>query len=349
MNVQQSVKTYYGETLKGSADLQTDACCTVDNIPSHIKEIMTGIHPHVSGKYYGCGLVAPELLAGLSVLDLGSGSGQDCFVLSSLVGEHGRVTGVDMTDAQLAVAEKHIDYHRKKFGYKKSNVEFIKGDIEQLDKLGLPQGSIDLIVSNCVLNLCQDKAAVLSQAWALLKEGGEFYFSDVYADRRVPAELLQDPVLRGECLSGALYWNDFLHLAKKSGFTDPRLVSDRLLVINNPQVAEKLGPIKFYSATYRLFKLPALEPACEDYGQAVIYKGTIPHCPQAFILDSHHLMPTGKVFPVCGNTWMMLATTRFKSHFDFIGSFETHYGIFEGCGSDLPFSADSINVNASCC
>jgi hypothetical protein len=171
----------------------------------------------------------------------------------------------------------------------------------------------------------------------------------VYADRRVPQELVEDPVLYGECLSGALYWNDFLKLSKKVGFADPRLVEDRPLGIENAEVEALIGHINFYSVTYRLFKIPALEAACEDYGQAVIYHGTIEQHPEAFELDQHHRMETGKEFQVCGNTWLMLHESRFREHFDFIGNRDTHYGIFEGCGTAVPFSSAESQTKTSCC
>lgn len=350
------VQKYYGETLTSSADLLTDACCTSDAPPQHLKQVLAKIHDEVMARYYGCGLVAPEALQGLRILDLGSGSGRDVYALSALVGKDGFVLGVDMTDEQLAIANNYIDYHRDVFNYPKANVAFKKGYIERLDELGLEDESFDLIVSNCVINLSEDKNAVLEQAYRLLKPGGEMYFSDVYCDKRVPAELAKDPVLYGECLAGALYWNDFLALAKRNGFSDPRLVEDRPLAINSQDIEAVIGHIGFYSATYRLFKIEALEHACEDYGQAVIYKGSLENHAESFSLDKHHTMQTGKVFPVCGNTWRMLHDSRFQAHFEFIGNWDTHFGIFDGCGLAVPFDANTVNVannaNASdtgCC
>ncbi len=343
-----TVKDYYGKELQSSADLKTDACCTVDSVPPHLKPIMAKIHPEVSGKYYGCGLVAPDLLEGLRILDLGSGSGQDCYVLSAMVGEQGEVVGVDMTDEQLAVANRHIDFHRQAFEFSRPNVRFIKGYIEKLDELGLEDNSFDVIVSNCVINLSPDKRAVLEQAHRLLKPGGELYFSDVYADRRVPPSLSQDAVLYGECLAGALYWNDFVQLAKAAGFADPRLMEDRPLAVNSDDIRSKIGDMQFYSATYRLFKLDQLELACEDYGQSVTYLGTIPNASELFMLDKHHIIETGKPFPVCGNSYRMLNETRFKNHFEFFGNFENHTGIFKGCGTDLPFANDK-KISGGCC
>jgi SAM-dependent methyltransferase len=348
------VKDYYGRVLETTADLATTACCTADALPAHLRPLVARVHPEVTAKYYGCGLVAPTCLDGLRVLDLGSGSGRDAYVLAQLVGERGEVVGVDMTDEQLAVARAHVDWHAAAFGHAKPNVRFLQGYIERLGDLGLEPSSFDVVVSNCVINLSLDKPAVLDAVYGLLKPGGELYFSDVYADRRIPAHLAQDPVLYGECLSGALYWNDFLSMAKSVGFLDPRLVTSRPIEITDPAIAAKLGEVRFFSATYRLFKLPNLESACEDYGQAVVYQGTIPEAPDAFDLDGHHRIARGTPFPVCGNTWHMLASTRFAPHFAFIGDFSTHRGIFPGCGTAIPFpSAATGSAPAttarSCC
>jgi arsenite methyltransferase len=337
-----------GRQLRDSGDLKTTACCDSDQVPAWLKPLLARIHPEVLSRYFGCGLVSPTVLEGCRVLDLGCGSGRDVYALAQLVGPRGQVVGVDMTDEQLAVAQKHRAHHAQMFGF--DNMRFVHGYIERLDELGLEPGSFDVIVSNCVVNLSPDKDAVLRGVQGLLKPGGEFYFSDVYADRRVPESVRNDPVLYGECLGGALYWNDFTRLAHRQGFADPRLVEDRPLVVTDPVLAEKLGNLRFFSATYRLFKLQALESTCEDYGQAVIYRGTVAQQPHRFALDKHHEIEAGRVFPVCGNTWQMLRETRFAPHFEFIGNFERHYGLFEGCGSSIPFDLDETGAAAgSCC
>jgi SAM-dependent methyltransferase len=318
----QNVKEYYGEVLESSTDLKTNACCTSITYPDHIKKTLNKIHSEVLDKYYGCGLTIPHELKDLNVLDLGSGSGRDCFILSDLVGENGSVVGVDMTPSQLAVAKKNIPFHTEKFGYQKPNVSFLHGEIENLGTLGLEDNYFDLII--------------FSEAYRTLKEGGEMYFSDVYADRRIPEELTKDPVLYGECLSGALYQNDFTTLVKSLGFIDPRIVSKEELLITNKEVEEKVGDIKFYSITYRLFKLSEMETFCEDYGQSVTYQGGALGCGDAFELDEKTLFKKGENTDVCGNTYLMLKNSRFKDHFDFSGDFSNHRGLFKACSRPAP-------------
>ena len=344
------VKDYYGKVLKSSQDLKSSACCGGGGMPAHLEALLANVHEEVRNRYYGCGIVVPQDLRGARVLDLGSGSGRDVYLISQLVGPSGEVVGVDMTDEQLAVAESHIDWHMRTFGYPTRNVRFLKGYIEKLSELELAPGSFDVIVSNCVINLSIDKLAVLCGAFDLLKPGGELFFADVYCDRRLSDAVRADPLLYGECLGGALYWNDFLPMAKRAGFLDPRLVTSRPITVENEAMRAKLGQAKFFSATYRLFKLEGLESACEDYGQAVLYKGTVPEQRDAFELDGHHRIERGKVFPVCGNTWRMLANTRFAPHFDFIGDFGTHYGIFPGCGTSIPFAISAgAKSSGGCC
>ena len=338
------VQDYYGKQLQSSNDLKTTACCDASAMPAWLKPLLSRIHPEVLSRYYGCGLVCPTQLEGCRVLDLGSGSGRDVYALAQLVGSRGEVVGVDMTEEQLDVARRHQSWHADAFGF--DNVRFIQGFIEKLDELDLAPESFDVIVSNWVINLSPEKAAVLEGVHRLLKPGGEFFFSDVYADRRVPEAVRLDPVLYGECLGGALYTSDFLNLAKSSGFRDPRLVESRPLEVTDDELARRTGNLNFSSATYRLFKLVGLEPECEDYGQAVIYQGSVSQSPHRFELDGHHSIEAGKVFPVCGNTWMMLRNTRFAEHFRFIGDFSQHYGAFDGCGSP---ALEAGIESAPCC
>lgn len=346
-NMEAEVRDYYGKELQSSADLKTNVCCTVVEFPDSIKSGLANIHDEVLTKYYGCGLTIPSHIEGLDVLDLGSGTGRDCYLLSQLVGEAGSVTGIDMTDEQLAVAIKHLDWHRDRFGYQSSNVNFVKGNIQDLAAAGIESEKFDVVVSNCVVNLATNKQAVIAEAYRVLRDGGEFYFSDVYCDRRLPAELAEDRELYGECLGGALYWNDFQNLAKNCGFADPRIVESHPIEIENNSVAKKVQGYNFYSVTYRLFKIPALEAACEDYGQAVEYMGGVEEQELQFVLDNHHVFEKGRVIPICGNSLLMLQATRYKSFFKFYGDFNTHYGIFPDCGVELPFQDQIAMENSS--
>jgi SAM-dependent methyltransferase len=335
MPTREIVSAYYGQQLSSSADLRTSACCDADAVPLWLRPLLARLHPEVTSRYYGCGLVCPLLLDGCRVLDLGCGAGRDVYLLSQLVGPQGSVVGVDMTPEQLEVARRHQAHHATAFGF--DNVRFLEGTIESLEALPFESGSFDVIVSNCVVNLSTDKAAVLSNVRRLLRPGGEFYFSDVYADRRLDPSLRSHPVLYGECLGGALYWNDLLALARRAGFADPRVVSHRPLEILDPELAALLGEVRFQSVTLRLFALDDLEETCEDHGQAVIYRGTIADHPHRFVLDAGHAMETGRIFPLCGNSFRMLAETRFAPHFSLIGDATRHYGPFPGCGVRSPF------------
>jgi arsenite methyltransferase len=343
------VQRYYGQVLQTSADLKTSACCTVDEPPPHVKAALKEIHEEVASRYYGCGLVLPEALEGTTILDLGCGSGRDCYLLSQLTGPGGRVVGVDMTTEQLEVARRHLAWHAERFGYPSSNVDFIEGDIESLEATGLADETFDVIVSNCVINLTTNKQAVLDQAYRLLKPGGEVYFADIYSDRRIPGELKSDPVLYGECLAGALYWNDFISVAGNAGFSDPRLVTDRPVTVEDPALRDKVADVQFFSATCRLFKLPELEPASEDYGQRVQYLGTAPQQPDRFELDKHHVFDAGEPAAVCGNTYLTLARSRLAPFFEFEDGEGRHAGPFQGRNAGLPFDRGPDSEAPGCC
>ena len=342
------VKDYYGKTLVSSEDLQTNACCTDDAMPAYLKPVLASIHDEVLGRYYGCGLIVPEQVDGCRVLDLGCGAGRDVYALAALVGEQGFVCGVDMTAEQLTVARRHQAYHAQKFGYASSNTGFHQGYLETLDQLPLEAASFDVIVSNCVINLCLDKEAVLRHAWELLKVGGELYFSDVYADRRLSPALRDDPILYGECLGGALYWRDFLSLAVRAGFAAPCLVEDRRLTIENPEIEQKLKGARFYSATYRLFRADGLEAGEEDYGHQVTYRGGIEHHGESFAFDKVNTFVRGRAQPVSANTWRILQQSRFARFFDFGADADEHRGAFGDAADGMPFD-QACCPPQSCC
>lgn len=186
----QSVQNYYGKELQTSDDLQTNACCTAGAPPTYIQDCINNLHPTTVSKYYGCGLCLPSYdLTACAVLDLGCGAGRDVYIASQLVGATGSVVGVDMTDEQLAAAREFEPYHAEKFGYK--NTQFVQGYLESLDQIeSLKKGAFDVIISNCVINLCTDKPAVLKACYDLLKPGGEMYFSDVSVSVRAVLLLL---------------------------------------------------------------------------------------------------------------------------------------------------------------
>ena len=339
-----SVQEYYGKVLQSSADLKTSACCLAESLAPHVLAALARVHAEVKDRFYGCGSPIPPALTGATVLDLGCGSGRDCYVLSQLVGERGRVIGLDMTDEQLAVARRHEAHHAQVYGYAAPNTRFVQGYIEDLGAAGIADNSVDLVISNCVVNLSPDKPRVLREIFRVLKPGGELYFSDVFADRRVPAALAADPVLLGECLGGALYVEDFRRAIAQAGCRDARAVSSSTLTLSNPEIERKIGFINFRSITIRAFKLD-LEDRCEDFGQVAYYKGTLPEFPHRFPLDDHHLFQAGAPMLVCGNTADMLTQTRYAPHFTVTGDKRVHRGLFD-CG---PAPAGATPASGACC
>ncbi|KAM7009318.1 arsenite methyltransferase [Tautogolabrus adspersus] len=308
------VKDYYGNVLKNFSDLKTNACVTPDKpIPAFIRQALKKVHPEVTARYYGCGLVVPECLEGCRILDLGCGSGRDCYMLSDLVGEKGHVIGIDMTEDQLKVALTYVDYHTTEFGYKKPNVSFVQGYIEALTEAGLEKSSFDIIISNCVVNLSPDKRRVLAEAYSVLKDGGELYFSDVYSSETLTEEIKNHKVLWGECIGGALWWKDLLQLAEEVGFSPPRLVTARVLTVNNKELQQILGDCKFVSANYRLFKVPkGNAKSCQ-----VIYNGNITGVEDRFEFDCQHTFKVGEVVEVDEELATILTHSRFKEDFTF--------------------------------
>ena len=341
-----AVREYYGTTLQGSDDLKTDACCCDDeDLTPSLKKALAQIDDEILSRFYGCGSPIPPMLEGCTVLDLGCGTGRDVFVVSKLVGPKGQVFGVDMTPEQIEVAQRLTAHQMAVFGYATPNVTFCYGHMEDLKSLGIADASIDVVISNCVINLSPDKETVFSEIFRVLKPGGELYFSDVFSDRRVPDALHSDPVLHGECLAGAMYREDFRRILSTLNCSDPRIIRSRRLAIGDPAVEAKIGMIPFYSETVRAFALPALEDRSEDYGQRVTYRGTIDDYPNGFDLDAQHSFVTGEPTPVCGNTAAMLSESRYSEHFEHEGDRSTHFGLF---GTSTAASVSAASSGCGC-
>ncbi len=341
-NTHASVQDYYGKVLASSADLKTAACCLAGSMPPYIAALLSQVHADVKNRFYGCGSPIPPALDGMTVLDLGCGSGRDSYVLAQLVGAQGRVIGLDMTEQQLEIARSTQGWHAERFGF--ANTEFKQGYIEDLAAAGIADASIDLVISNCVINLSPDKLRVFQETFRVLKPGGELYFSDVFSDRRIPPALAQDPVLLGECLGGAMYVEDFRRLLAQVGCLDARTVVSSPMAVNNSDIERQVGNIRFFSNTVRAFKLD-IEDRCEDFGQVATYLGSIAECPHFFDLDDHHHFIAHKPMLVCGNTADMLSGTRYRKHFRVVGEKTTHFGLFD-CG---PTPSVVVGSGAACC
>lgn len=342
---QSALREYYGKVIQKTEDLKTSACCCTDEgLSPMVKVALAEINDEVLSRFYGCGSPLPPLLNGCTVLDLGCGAGRDAYLAARLVGPDGHVIGLDMTEEQLAVARRNLDSQMRRFSYDEPNVDFRHGFIEDLASAGIEDESVDVVISNCVVNLSPDKHAVFSEIFRVLKPGGELYFADVFSGRRVPETLYADPVLHGECLAGAMYAEDFRRLMRDVGWPDFRVTACRRIALGSPEIETCIGMVDFYSKTIRAFKFAELEDVCEDYGQVAVYKGTIPEWPHYFDLDDHHRLLTGKPMLVCGNTAAMLQETRYAPHFTVHGDRSVHYGPFT-CGP----ATGKTPIGGACC
>jgi SAM-dependent methyltransferase len=219
--------------------------------------------------------------------------------------------------------------------------------LEALDQAGIAAESIDIAISNCVINLSPDKPTVLKQVYRVLKSGGEFYFSDVFCDRRLPEKVRADRILYGECISGALYINDFLNAAHSAGFADVRWVESREIEVSRPEHKALIGDARFSSITWRCFKVDDLELSHENYGQSAQYKGTISEDAE-YVFDQIIRFKKGEKVSVCGNTAKILSHSWLGAHFDVFGDQSVHFGQFEGSHPSI-LQKDCSDSGSSCC
>jgi SAM-dependent methyltransferase len=235
------VKQTYTRIAQQSTDDNRASCCGAGGCSTEVYNIMTDDYTAVEGYEanadlgLGCGLPTEfaHMKTGDTVLDLGSGAGNDCFVARHAVGESGKVIGIDFTEAMIDKARMNAD----QLGY--NNVEFRLGDIE---KMPLTANRVDVIVSNCVLNLVPNKKAVFEEMFRVLKPGGHFSISDVVLEGELPDALRHDAEMYAGCVSGAIQKGDYLALAEKAGFTNLRIQKHKPIIIPNDILVRYLSP-----------------------------------------------------------------------------------------------------------
>lgn len=324
------VKQYYDQLFALQGNNPQSSARTRDadgSIPGEAREKLFNVSAEIKSKFHELGAPLPPLLEGCTVLDLGCGTGRDTYLAAQLVGPEGKVIGVEPNAERLAIARKYLDQEMKQFGYETPNVEFIQAYPEDLSVI--PSDSIDVVISNCVLNMSPDKAKVMTEVKRVLKDGGEFYFTDVYTDRRIPSERANDPKWLAARLGGALYIEDFRRLAQSTGFLDPRyLITFKTPLSDEEQAA--FDDVSFATITSRLVNTDLTEDICESFGEKVTYLGTLPDFPDYFLFDKDIKFPTGVELEVCGNVTGTVGTNRYQKVFEVAIDRSHHIGDTHG-------------------
>ena len=337
MNKESAVKERYA----AGADIQEEAlCCPVEYNPKYLDIIPE----EVIEKDYGCGDPSQHLKEGETVLDLGSGTGKICFIASQVVGAKGKVIGVDMTDDMLEVARRNAPIIANRTGY--ANVDFRKGriqdlalDLELLDqelnqekgngseaylkaeqlaskirseKPMIPNESVDVVVSNCVLNLVDNdsKKQLFKEIYRVLKRGGRAVISDIVSDEPVPHEMQDDDELWRGCISGAFLEEEFLSAFEEAGFYGVRVLK------LDAKPWQTVEGIEFRSMTIEAFK--GKEGTCLERNQAVIYKGPF----KQVLDDDGNSMERGKRYAVCDKVYNIYKNEPYSDCFELVNPIE---------------------------
>jgi arsenite methyltransferase len=311
-------------------------CCPVD----YQSEYLNVIPQEVIERDYGCGDPSRHLREGETILDLGSGTGKICFIVAQIVGRKGKVIGVDMTDEMLEVARHNASIVAQRIGY--ANVEFRKGRIQDLaldlemldrqlkktpitnaasflvaDELAeelrvkhplIASDSIDVVVSNCVLNLVEPKSKrqLFDEIFRVLKKGGRAVISDIVSDEKVPEEMQNDPELWSGCISGAFTEDGLLAAFENAGFYGIHIFKRDA----NPW--RTVQGIEFRSVTVEAFK--GKQGECFERNQAVIYRGPF----KEVLDDDNHRMERGKRYAVCDKTYHLYKKAPYREFFEFV-------------------------------
>ena len=333
MNAEKAVRQRYAA---GAQSPEAKLCCPVDYNPEFLKVIPQ----EVIERDYGCGDPSKYVREGETVLDLGSGTGKICFIAAQVVGANGRVIGVDMTDEMLNVARTNAPVVAERIGY--SNVEFRKGriqdlalDLEKLDeelkarpitdaasflradelaqelRVKHPlvgSDSVDVVVSNCVLNLVEAKAKpqLFEEIFRVLRKGGRAVISDIVSDEEVPEALQNDPELWSGCISGALTEEQFLKAFSDAGFYGVQILK------RDVEPWHTVAGIEFRSVTIEAFK--GKQGPCFERNQAVIYRGPF----KEVLDDDNHRMERGVRYAVCDKTYNLYRKAPYDNFFEFV-------------------------------
>ncbi len=333
IDVEQGVKSRYSRAAKSP---EASLCCPTSYDP----KLLAAIPKEVLERDYGCGNPSQHLRPGETVLDLGSGSGKICFLASQVVGPQGRVIGVDMNDDMLALARGSAPEVARSIGY--GNVTFKKGriqdlalDLDELDqylrahpvqsaedisrlevesarlrqeKPLIANDSIDVVVSNCVLNLVrpEDKRKLFAEIFRVLRRGGRAVISDIVSDEDIPERMQRDPELWSGCISGALREDPFLEAFEEAGFYGITLAE------RAAEPWRTVEGIEFRSITVIAYK--GKEGPCIDQKHAVVYRGPF----LEVVDDDSHLLRRGVRTAVCEKTFRIFSQEPYRSHVELI-------------------------------
>jgi len=289
------VREYYG---KAAEKPNPQLCCPTKFDPADIGHIPAA----VVERFYGCGspVSVADLREGETFLDLGSGAGIDVFIAARKVGPGGQAIGIDMTDSMLSVAEENRPIVAANLGY--DSVEFRKGFLE-----AIPAGdkSVDVVTSNCVVNLSPDKARVFSEIWRVLKDHGRVVIADIVSEREVSPHLKTNSELWGECTVGALTSEGFIAGLERAGFYG--------IDVLKKTYWKSIEGYPFFSMTVRGWKFEKTA-GCVYRGQRAVYLGPA----KALVDEEGHTFPRGLEVEVCTDTAAKLTGAPYAGSFNVI-------------------------------
>ncbi len=262
------VKEKYGEIADQSRADNAASCCGAGGCSTEVYNIMADDYTRLAGYNpdadlgLGCGLPTEfaKIKKGDTVIDLGSGAGNDCFIARALTGENGKVIGIDFTERMVEKARTNAE----KLGF--NNVEFRFGDIEQMP---VSANVADVVVSNCVLNLVPNKFNVLKEVYRVLKPGGHFSISDIVLEGELPSKLREAAEMYAGCVSGAIQKNVYLELIQATGFKNVTIQKEKSIllpddILSNYFSAEEIQSFRNSNAGIYSITVYAEKPLTED-------------------------------------------------------------------------------------